>query len=66
MGEYYRNNVSCNFYKGVQMKTVEEIKEELKRLENLYRYTNDASQLHQETYWKMQQLEWVLNNVDND
>ena len=32
------------------MKTVEEIKEELKRLENLYRYTNDASQLHQETY----------------
>lgn len=42
------------------MKTEEEIRKELKKLEGVYRYTNDATELQKRTYIKMKTLEWVL------
>lgn len=44
------------------MRSEEEIKTELKRLEDLYRYTNDATVLQKEIYTRMKAMKWVLED----
>ena len=44
------------------MRSEEEIKKELKRLEDLYRYTNDATVLQKEIYTRMKAIKWVLED----
>lgn len=48
------------------MKTVEQIKEKLEKEYDLYRITNDAKVLQNECYQRIQALEWVLEDSENE